>query len=87
MDFFSIGAIPSALTDCLNFGNPEKSEAFYDFKESVKGIADAAKNIYYYRTKNPVPVISGNVSLYNESATGKSVDPSPVIACIGIMED
>ena len=83
----SVGAIPSALTDCLNYGNPEKPEAFYDFYEGVRGIADAAKNLYYKGTKFPVPVISGNVSFYNESASGKSVDPSPVVACIGVLKD
>ena len=83
----AVGAIPSALTDCLNYGNPEKPEAFYDFYEGVRGIADAAKNLFLKGTKYPVPVISGNVSFYNESASGNSVDPSPVIACIGILKD
>jgi len=64
----AVGAIPSALTDCLNYGNPEKPEAFYDFYEGVRGIADAAKNIFYKGTTYPVPVISGNVSFFNESA-------------------
>ena len=83
----AIGAVPSALTDCLNFGNPEKPEVFYDFRESVRGIADAANKIQYHKTKNPVPIISGNVSFYNESKNGKAIDPSPIIACIGIMKD
>ena len=83
----AIGAVPSALTDCLNFGNPEKPEEFYDFKESVRGIKDAAEKICYYKTKHPVPVISGNVSFYNESKNGKAIDPSPIIACIGVMKD
>lgn len=83
----AVGAVPSALTDCLNYGNPEKPEAFYDFYEGVRGIADAAKNLQYKGTKYPVPVISGNVSFYNESASGSAVDPSPIIACIGIIKD
>ena len=83
----AIGAIPSALTDCLNFGNPEKPESFWDFKEAVKGVKEAAEGINLYRTKYPVPIISGNVSFYNESKSGKSIDPSPVIACIGVMKD
>ncbi len=83
----AVGAIPSAITDCLNYGNPEKPEAFYDFYEGVRGIADAAKNLYYKGTKYPVPVISGNVSFYNESASGRAVDPSPIVACIGILKD
>ncbi len=83
----AVGAIPSALTDCLNYGNPEKPEAFYDFYEGVRGIADAAKNLHYKGSTYPVPVVSGNVSFYNESSSGKSVDPSPIIACIGILKD
>ncbi|MBI1934853.1 phosphoribosylformylglycinamidine synthase subunit PurL [Candidatus Woesearchaeota archaeon] len=83
----AVGAIPSALTDCLNYGNPEKPEAFYDFYEGVRGIADAAKNLCYKGTKYPVPVISGNVSFYNESASGNAVDPSPIVACIGVLRD
>ncbi|MBS3105090.1 phosphoribosylformylglycinamidine synthase subunit PurL [Candidatus Woesearchaeota archaeon] len=83
----AVGAIPSALTDCLNYGNPENPESFYDFYEGVRGIADAAKNLNYKGTKYPVPVISGNVSFYNESGSGKSIDPSPVIACIGVLKD
>lgn len=83
----AVGAIPSALTDCLNYGNPEKPEAFYDFYEGVRGIADAAKNLYYKGTTYPVPVVSGNVSFYNESASGKAIDPSPIIACIGVLKD
>ncbi len=83
----AVGAIPSALTDCLNYGNPEKPEAFYDFYEGVRGIADAAKNLYYKGTTYPVPIISGNVSFYNESSSGKAIEPSPIIACIGILKD
>ena len=83
----AIGAIPSALTDCLNFGNPENKEVFYDFKESVRGIKDTANKLSYYKTKHPVPIVSGNVSFYNESKTGKAIDPSPIIACVGIMKD
>ncbi|MBI4452953.1 phosphoribosylformylglycinamidine synthase subunit PurL [Candidatus Woesearchaeota archaeon] len=83
----AVGAVPSALTDCLNYGNPEKPEAFYDFYEGVRGIADAAKNLCYKGTKHPVPVISGNVSFYNEPTSGKAVDPSPVVACIGVLKD
>ncbi len=83
----AVGAVPSALTDCLNYGNPEKPESFYDFYEGVRGIADAAKSLHYKGTKHPVPVISGNVSFYNESASGKAVDPSPVVACVGVIKD
>jgi phosphoribosylformylglycinamidine synthase II len=84
----AIGAIPWAITDCLNFGNPEKPEAFWDFVESVRGIADAAAKIWLKGMEGvPVPIVSGNVSFYNESSSGKAVDPSPIIACLGIMKD
>ncbi|MFQ6098525.1 MAG: AIR synthase-related protein, partial [Armatimonadota bacterium] len=84
----AVGAVPSGLTDCLNFGNPEKPEAFWEFRGSVRGLSDAAKNIWFKGHENTaVPVVSGNVSFYNESATGQAVLPSPIIACIGIMPD
>ncbi len=84
----AVGAVPHGLTDCLNFGNPEKPEVFWEFVQGVKGIADSARNIWLRGHKNtPVPFVSGNVSFYNESATGKSVDPSPIIACVGVMKD
>jgi|LSQX01.2.fsa_nt_gb phosphoribosylformylglycinamidine synthase len=83
-----VGAVPQALTDCLNYGNPEKPTQFWEFRQGVRGVADAANNLWlkgYEET--PVPVISGNVSLYNESATGTSVAPSAIIACVGVMDD
>ncbi|MBU0628562.1 MAG: phosphoribosylformylglycinamidine synthase subunit PurL [Nanoarchaeota archaeon] len=84
----AVGAIPYGMTDCLNFGNPEVPEAFNDFVESVKGIADAANKLCWKGDgKSPVAFVSGNVSFYNESIAGKQIDPSPVIACMGYMED
>ena len=84
----AVGAVPYGMTDCLNFGNPEVPEAFDDFFDSVRGIADAASKIRWKGDgKSPVPFVSGNVSFYNESAAGKQVDPSPVIACLGYIED
>jgi len=57
-------------------------------EESIKGIADAAKNLYNPRFKpESLPFVSGNVSLYNQSSTGVSVPPSPIIACVGVSED
>jgi phosphoribosylformylglycinamidine synthase len=85
----AIGAVPSTLTGCLNYGNPEKPEAFWEFREGVKGLAESCKNLYlkgYEAQLQPVPIVSGNVSFYNESPKG-SVDPSPVVACVGIMKD
>ncbi|HII06358.1 MAG TPA: phosphoribosylformylglycinamidine synthase subunit PurL, partial [Methanotrichaceae archaeon] len=83
----AIGASPATLTDCLNFGNPEKPEAFWEFRECVKGLANAAKSLWLKGYEDtPVPIVSGNVSFYNESPDG-TVDPSPVIACVGLIDD
>lgn len=73
------GAKPIALTDCLNFGNPENPEVFYHFEKCVDGICEAAR---FFDT----PVISGNVSFYNESK-GEAIYPTPVIGMIGILND
>ena len=73
------GAEPIALTDCLNFGNPEKLEIYYQLEQAVKGIADAGRALN-------TPVISGNVSLYNE-AQGTAIYPTPVIGALGLLED
>lgn len=73
------GALPLAISDNLNFGNPEKPEIYYQLYYAVHGIRDAA---LVYET----PVISGNVSLYNEHA-GVPIYPTPTIAVIGLIED
>ena len=73
------GAKPLAITDCLNFGNPERPEVAYQMKESVRGMVDACRAL-------EVPVVSGNVSLYNETR-GESVYPTPVVGAIGLMEN
>jgi len=73
------GAKPLAITDCLNFGNPEKSDAYYQLKECIKGMARACRELR-------IPVISGNVSLYNESK-GEAIYPTPIVGMLGIVED
>ncbi|OYV67145.1 MAG: hypothetical protein B7Z72_10125 [Gemmatimonadetes bacterium 21-71-4] len=73
------GARPLGITDCLNFGNPEKPEVFYQFREACRGIADACRAL---RT----PVTGGNVSFYNESPAG-AVLPTPVIGMVGVLAD
>jgi phosphoribosylformylglycinamidine synthase len=73
------GARPLGLTDCLNYGNPYKPEVFYQFKRSVEGMVEACQTL-------EVPVISGNVSFYNESLT-HSVYPTPLIGMVGLIED
>ncbi len=82
----AIGASPAAMTDCLCFGNPEKPDVFHGFVESVKGLAKAATRLHQ-KDGEPVPFISGNVSFYNESKEGNTIDPSPIIACVGIIDD
>lgn len=83
----AVGAYPAALTDCLNFGNPEKPEQMWEFVQAVKGVADAAKTLRLKdHPDSPVPIISGNVSFYNESR-GSSIAPSPIIACLGVLAD
>ncbi len=73
------GAVPKAITDCLNFGNPQNPEVMWQFKESCEGIKNACKALN-------TPVIGGNVSLYNET-NGVSVFPTPSIAMVGVNED
>jgi phosphoribosylformylglycinamidine synthase len=73
------GAHPAAVTDCLNFGNPEKPESFWQFKNCVKGIADACRSFN-------IAVVSGNVSFYNESPQS-AINPTPTIGMIGILND
>jgi phosphoribosylformylglycinamidine synthase subunit PurL len=73
------GGRPAAITDCLNFGNPEKPEVFWTFYESVRGMSDACKTF-------GVPVISGNVSFYNESF-GSPIYPTPTVGLVGVLED
>ncbi|MCX5800670.1 MAG: phosphoribosylformylglycinamidine synthase subunit PurL [Candidatus Eisenbacteria bacterium] len=83
-----VGASPRALSDCLNFGNPEDPEIFCQFEEALKGIGDCARGIWQKDSPGvPVPVVTGNVSFYNQSATGKAIAPSPMVACFGLMDD
>ena len=73
------GALPLAVTDCLNFGNPEKPDIYYQLERCIQGIAEACRVL-------EVPVVSGNVSLYNESR-GQSIFPTPVVGGLGLLED
>ncbi len=82
----SAGGKPIAVTDCLNYGNPENPASFFDFEEGVKGIADASKALGFIEGE-PLPVISGNVSFYNDSKQGNAVVPSPVIVVVGKVEN
>lgn len=73
------GARPRAFTNCLNFGNPEKADIMWQFVEAVEGMADAGKAL-------ETPVVSGNVSLYNETE-GKGIYPTPTIVMVGVIDD
>lgn len=79
----AVGASPEAFTDCLCYGNPEKEEQMGEFAAGMKGVADAARALTLFEHPgHSVPIVAGNVSLYNESRTG-SIPPSPMIACLG----
>lgn len=89
----AIGATPWAVTDCLNFGNPEKPEQMWELVESIRGIKDALEGVGHIAYTAdpegklvPLPVVSGNVSLYNESKNG-SVAPSPVMGTLGRIDN
>ncbi len=73
------GARPMGVTDCLNFGNPEKPEAFWQFKTAVEGMAEACEFF-------GAPVVSGNVSFYNETPDG-AIYPTPTVGMLGLIED
>ena len=73
-----LGARPTAITNCLNFGNPEKPEVMWQFAEAVRGIGDACRAL-------GTPVTGGNVSFYNET-NGRAIYPTPVIGMLGIVE-
>ena len=74
-----VGAEPLALTDCLNFGNPERPDIYWQLEGCVAGIADACRAL-------GTPVVSGNVSLYNESQ-GAAIFPTPIVGGLGLLED
>ncbi len=72
------GAKPLGATDCLNFGNPERSDIMWQFIMAVEGIADACRAF-------EIPIVSGNVSLYNET-NGLSIYPTPILGMVGLIE-
>src|SRR5213078_2179451 len=73
------GGEPLALTDCLNFGNPEKPAIGWELEQAIDGISRAADAL-------GIPVVSGNVSLYNDT-DGRSIPPTPVVGCVGLVPD
>jgi len=73
------GGRPLGFTDCLNFGNPEKAEIGWELAEAIEGMAQACEAL-------ALPIVSGNVSLYNET-DGRAIHPTPVVGCVGLVED
>ncbi|MDU9417349.1 phosphoribosylformylglycinamidine synthase subunit PurL [Staphylococcus lloydii] len=78
-NLIAVGATPLAMTDCLNYGSPEKKEIYQQLIESTKGMSEACDILN-------TPVVSGNVSLYNETR-GTSIFPTPVVGMVGLIED
>lgn len=78
-NLIAVGSLPLAMTDCLNYGNPEKPEIYQQLADSTKGMAEACAALN-------TPVVSGNVSLYNETK-GDAIFPTPVVGMVGLIED
>jgi phosphoribosylformylglycinamidine synthase len=74
-----VGAEPVAVTDCLNFGSPEKPDGYYQLAECIEGVSEACEVF-------GTPVVSGNVSLYNETDRG-AIYPTPTVGMVGVLED
>ncbi|MCK4739669.1 MAG: phosphoribosylformylglycinamidine synthase subunit PurL [Deltaproteobacteria bacterium] len=73
------GALPLALTDCLNFGNPERPDVMWQFEEAIAGMSEACLAL-------DIPVVSGNVSFYNETS-GTSIYPTPSVGMVGLIDN
>ena len=73
------GGLPLGLTDCMNFGSPERPEILWQFAEAVEGLAEACRVL-------DIPVVGGNVSFYNETS-GQAILPTPVVGVVGLLED
>ena len=83
----TVGATPVAVSDCLCFGNPENPQQMWAFAQATKGIADACGALTITEHPGePIPIIAGNVSFYNETDRG-SIPPSPIISCLGKIVD
>ena len=75
------GGRPLGVTDCLNFGSPERPEILWQFAEAVEGIAEACRSL-------ELPVVGGNVSFYNETVGGQRRScPTPIVGVVGLLED
>ncbi|MDQ6766190.1 MAG: phosphoribosylformylglycinamidine synthase subunit PurL [Candidatus Eremiobacteraeota bacterium] len=82
----AVGAMPIGLTDCLNYGNPEDPVTYRELADGIAGLAEAARALTV-PSAGGLPFVSGNVSLYNHSASGSAIVPSAIVACIGRIDD
>jgi len=79
-NLIATGARPVAVTDCLNFANPDRPEVYWEMEATVAGLAQACRFL-------EVPIVSGNVSLYNDSAGESAIYPTPVVGMVGLIDD
>ena len=83
-----VGGRVLAITDCLNYGDPEQPEVFWEFSEGVRGIGDACRRLEVAGgNQDAIPVISGNVSFYNQSEKGRPIAPTPIVAAAARVDD
>src|SRR2546429_5583898 len=78
-NIIAAGGQPLAVTDCLNFANPDRPEVYWQMEETVAGLAQACRSL-------EIPIVSGNVSLYNESSGGAGIYPTPVVGMVGRID-
>ncbi len=83
----AVGAVPICATDCLNYGSPESPAVMHQFHRGIEGISEACRQLGFGEPGEPLPIVSGNVSFYNQSSTGKSIPPSPIVAVFGRIDD
>jgi phosphoribosylformylglycinamidine synthase len=84
----AVGARPLALTDCMNFGSPEDPECLWEFEQCLLGMRDACVMLGLPGdAKHALPIVSGNVSFYNQSSGGRRIRPTPILACYGAIAD
>jgi phosphoribosylformylglycinamidine synthase II len=79
-NIIATGARPLAVTDCLNFANPDRPEVYWEMEETIAGLAHACRAL-------DLPVVSGNVSLYNDSSGTSAIYPTPVVGMVGLIDD
>ena len=84
----AVGGRPLTITDCMNFGSPEEPECLWEFEQSLRGMRDACVGLGLPNDPaHALPIVSGNVSFYNQSSNGKRIKPTPILACFGAIAD